>query len=40
MSRDPVVLSRVQFAFIISFQIIFPALTIDLAAWLTTIEGA
>jgi len=37
---DPVILSRIQFAFLISFHIIFPAFTIGLAAWLATIEGA
>jgi len=37
---DPVILSRIQFAFVISFHIIFPAFTIGLAAWLATIEGA
>jgi hypothetical protein len=37
---DPVILSRIQFAFVISFHIIFPAFTIGLAAWLVTIEGA
>jgi cytochrome bd ubiquinol oxidase subunit I len=36
---DPVILSRIQFAFVISFHIIFPAFTIGLAAWLATIEG-
>src|SRR5450755_1756617 len=40
MELDPVILSRIQFAFVISFHIIFPAFTIGLAAWLTTIEGA
>jgi cytochrome d ubiquinol oxidase subunit I len=39
MSLDPLLLSRVQFAFVISFHIIFPAFTIGLAAWLATIEG-
>jgi cytochrome bd ubiquinol oxidase subunit I len=33
-------LSRLQFAFVISFHIIFPAFTIGLAAWLATLEGA
>jgi cytochrome d ubiquinol oxidase subunit I len=32
-------LSRIQFAFTISFHIIFPAFTIGLAAWLTFLEG-
>ena len=39
MEFDPVFLSRVQFAFVISFHIIFPAFTIGLAAWLATLEG-
>src|SRR4249920_3294083 len=39
MDLDPVFLSRLQFAFVISFHIIFPAFTIGLAAWLATIEG-
>lgn len=39
MELDPVLLSRLQFAFVISFHIIFPAFTIGLAAWLTTLEG-
>ena len=40
MEFDPVFLSRLQFAFLISFHIIFPSFTIGLAAWLATIEGA
>jgi cytochrome bd ubiquinol oxidase subunit I len=40
MELDPTFLSRVQFAFVISFHIIFPSFTIGLAAWLATIEGA
>jgi hypothetical protein len=28
-----------QFAFTVSFHIIFPAFTIGLAAWLATLEG-
>lgn len=40
MEFDPAFLSRLQFAFVISFHIIFPAFTIGLAAWLATIEGA
>ena len=39
MELDPVFLSRLQFAFVISFHIIFPAFTIGLAAWLATLEG-
>jgi len=37
---DATILSRIQFAFVISFHIIFPAFTIGLAAWLATIEAA
>jgi len=36
---DPVLLARIQFAFTVSFHIIFPAFTIGLASWLTVIEG-
>ena len=32
-------LSRVQFAFTVSFHIIFPSFTIGLAAWLTVLEA-
>jgi cytochrome d ubiquinol oxidase subunit I len=39
MLLDPIFLSRLQFAFVVSFHIIFPAFTIGLAAWLATIEG-
>ncbi len=39
MELDPVLLSRIQFAFLVSFHIIFPAFTIGLAAWLATLEG-
>jgi cytochrome d ubiquinol oxidase subunit I len=39
MDADVVLLSRIQFAFVITFHIIFPAFTIGLAAWLATIEG-
>ena len=38
MELDPVILSRIQFAFVVTFHIIFPAFTIGLAAWLATIE--
>ena len=37
-SLDPVMLARVQFAFTISFHIIFPAFTIGLASWLAVVE--
>src|SRR5262245_18087017 len=39
MDFDPVMLSRIQFGFLISFHIIFPAFTIGLAAWLAVIDG-
>jgi cytochrome d ubiquinol oxidase subunit I len=38
MEFDPVLLSRIQFAFTISFHILFPAITIGLASWLAVIE--
>ena len=34
----PLFLSRVQFAFTVSFHIIFPAFTVGLSAWLTFLE--
>ena len=39
MELDPLLLSRIQFAFTISFHIIFPSFTIGLAAWLATLQG-
>jgi cytochrome bd ubiquinol oxidase subunit I len=39
MEFDPTLLSRIQFAFTISFHIIFPSLTIGLASWLAVVEG-
>ncbi|ROO31855.1 cytochrome ubiquinol oxidase subunit I [Salinisphaera orenii] len=39
MSLDPEILSRVQFAFVVSFHILFPAFTIGLASWLAMCEG-
>ncbi|MBU0859431.1 MAG: cytochrome ubiquinol oxidase subunit I [Alphaproteobacteria bacterium] len=39
LSLDPVLLARIQFAFTISFHIIFPAFTIGLASWLAVLEG-
>lgn len=35
---DPIFLSRLQFAFTVSFHIIFPAFTIGLASWLAVLE--
>ena len=37
---DPVLLARIQFAFTIAFHIIFPAISIGLAAFLAVLEGA
>src|SRR5258708_15913168 len=39
MDMTALLLSRVQFAFTITFHIIFPSFTIGLAAWLTVIEA-
>ena len=38
LDLDPVMLARIQFAFTISFHIIFPAFTIGLASWLAVVE--
>ena len=35
---DPILLSRIQFAFTVTFHIIFPAFTIGLASWLAVLE--
>ena len=35
---DPVVLARLQFAFTVTFHIVFPAFTIGLSAWLAVLE--
>src|SRR5690606_15971887 len=37
---DALLLARIQFAFTISFHIIFPALTIGLASYLVVLEGS
>ena len=39
MDAIALILSRLQFAFTISFHIIFPSFTIGLVAWLTVLEG-
>lgn len=39
MDLDALILSRLQFAFVISFHILFPAFTIGLAAFLAVCEG-
>src|SRR5690606_7698726 len=40
MDLDALLLSRIQFGFTISFHIIFPAITIGLASYLTVLEAA
>src|SRR5580658_11225100 len=39
MDVTALLLSRLQFAFTISFHIVYPSFTIGLAAWLTILEG-
>src|ERR1700680_2111665 len=39
MDLTALLLSRLQFAFTISFHIIYPSFTIGLAAWLTVLEA-
>ena len=39
MEFDALILSRLQFAFVIAFHIIFPSFTIGLAAFLAVCEG-
>jgi cytochrome d ubiquinol oxidase subunit I len=39
MDWTPLILSRIQFAFTVSFHIIFPTFTVGLAAWLMVLEG-
>jgi cytochrome d ubiquinol oxidase subunit I len=39
MDIDALLLSRIQFAFTVSFHIIFPAFTLGLAAWLAFLEA-
>ncbi|RFA26155.1 cytochrome ubiquinol oxidase subunit I [Alkalilimnicola ehrlichii] len=38
MEFDPIFLSRVQFAFVISFHVLFPAFTVGLASWIAVLE--
>jgi cytochrome d ubiquinol oxidase subunit I len=40
MDATALLLSRLQFAFTISFHIIFPSFTIGAAAWLTILEAS
>jgi cytochrome bd ubiquinol oxidase subunit I len=39
VNLDPLLLSRIQFAFTVSFHIIFPSITIGLSIWLALLEG-
>src|SRR6202045_4542409 len=39
MDATALILSRLQFAFTVSFHIIYPSFTIGLAAWLTVLEA-
>ena len=39
MNLDPAILARIQFAFTVSFHIIFPTISIGLAMFLTIVEG-
>ena len=39
MDISALLLSRIQFAFTVSFHIIFPAFTVGLAAWLAYLEA-
>ena len=39
MELDPVLLSRIQFAFVVSFHAIFPVFTIGLASWIALLEA-
>lgn len=36
---DALLLARIQFAFTVSFHIVFPAFTIGIAGWLAVVEG-
>lgn len=39
MELDPLLLSRLQFAFVVSFHAIFPVFTIGLASYIAVVEG-
>jgi len=39
MDLDPLILSRIQFAFVVSFHAIFPVFTIGLASYIAVLEG-
>ena len=36
---DPLILARLQFAFVVVFHFLFPAFTIGLASYLAVLEG-
>jgi cytochrome d ubiquinol oxidase subunit I len=38
LELDPLLLSRIQFAFTISFHILFPSFPLWLSAWLLVLE--
>src|SRR2546422_9842750 len=39
MSADPLILSRIQFAWVIAWHILLPAFTIGLASYIAVLEG-
>src|SRR6266540_4101790 len=39
MTLDPVILSRLQFFWVVSFHILLPAFTVGLACYITVLEG-
>lgn len=39
MELDPLILSRLQFSFVIAFHIVFPAFTVGLASYIAVLEG-
>ena len=39
MELDPILISRIQFAFVVSFHAIFPVFTIGLASYIAALEG-
>ena len=39
MSLDPVILSRLQFAWLIAWHILMPAFTVGLASYIALVEG-
>ena len=39
MELDPLLLSRIQFAFVVAFHFLLPAFTIGLASYIAVLEG-